>query len=88
MSSMQDNPYASSYMPTAAALAAESERVAFIRRTYAHLAAAIMARLAAGDSFSRPDSINVEHFSNSRETPASITEAAAAFDIGPPPFGR
>ncbi len=44
MSYYEQNPYQAAYAsPSVAALAGESERTAFIRRTYLHLAAAILA---------------------------------------------
>ena len=47
MSYMDQNPYAVTYGPsTFAAAAAESDRTAFIRRTYAHLAGAVFAFMA------------------------------------------
>jgi FtsH-binding integral membrane protein len=47
MSFGSENPYASPYHPTSfAALAGESERTTFIRRTYLHLAGAVFAFIA------------------------------------------
>ncbi len=47
MSYLDQNPYAATYGPSTFAIAAgESERTAFIRRTYAHLAGAVFAFIA------------------------------------------
>lgn len=43
MSYMEQNPYQTSYAANVAAMAAESERATFIRRTYLHLAGAVAA---------------------------------------------
>jgi hypothetical protein len=46
MSADSQNPYTVSSMDAPAALAVESERVGFIRRTYAHLTGAVLALIA------------------------------------------